>query len=141
MHLALYEAFQWQAPQFAHVGLLQDEENQKLSKRNAAQGIRAMAERLELFPETLTNFVALLGWSHKRGSDIMNLQELIENFDLKFTKGNSVVAYEKLTFLQRAHARRRIEEGGPEFDEIVSRVCVVAERSFYERDRHHEDEQ
>jgi glutamyl/glutaminyl-tRNA synthetase len=32
-----------------------------------------------IFPDTLINFVALLGWSHGRRGDVMDLQELTEN--------------------------------------------------------------
>jgi glutamyl-tRNA synthetase len=78
-HLAIYHAFQWAPPAFAHVGLLTDQNHQKLSKRNMDVDISAYRDKMGVFPETLTNFVALLGWSHQRRSDVMDLQELISN--------------------------------------------------------------
>ena len=75
----MYEAFGWQAPAFAHVGLLQDQDRQKLSKRKFDLTIRTLEEELSILPEALINFVALLGWSHARGSDLFTLQELIDN--------------------------------------------------------------
>lgn len=57
-----------------------------------------------VFPETLNNFVALLGWSHSAKSDIMDMEELIKNASLKYTRGDTVVAMEKLWFLQKRHA-------------------------------------
>ena len=74
----MYEAFGWQPPEFAHVGLLQDNTKQKLSKRNM-DGDFAAYQREGYFPEALLNFVALLGWSHDLGSDILTLQDLIRN--------------------------------------------------------------
>lgn len=80
MHLALYEAFEWRPPHFAHVGLLQNPQGQKLSKRSGLQehGIRSFAE-MGIIPEALSNFVALLGWSHKSTDDMLPMSKLIEN--------------------------------------------------------------
>ena len=77
-HLFMYEAFGWQPPAYAHVGLLQDNTKQKLSKRNM-DGDFVAYRKDGIFPETLLNFVALLGWSHTLGSDILTLQDLIHN--------------------------------------------------------------
>lgn len=76
-HLALYRAFNWQPPVFAHVGLLMDIHGNKLSKRNFDVDLDHYKQR-GVFPETLTNFVALMGWSHSRKSDVMDLSELVE---------------------------------------------------------------
>ena len=77
-HLALYDAFGWQPPHFAHVGLLVDEKGRKISKRNEDTGVKTYRD-VGYLPEALTNFAALLGWSHKSKSDVMDLVELTEN--------------------------------------------------------------
>lgn len=77
-HIAIYEAFGWEPPKFSHVGLLLDESRRKLSKRKASMEIASLRSE-GVFPEALTNFVALLGWSHELQSDVMNMKELIEN--------------------------------------------------------------
>ena len=78
-HLVMYNAFGWQAPSFAHVGLLQDQDRQKLSKRKFDLSIRTFEEQLGIFPEALVNYVALLGWSHSQRSDFFTLKGLIDN--------------------------------------------------------------
>jgi glutamyl-tRNA synthetase len=78
----MYHAFQWTPPAFAHVGLLTDQNHQKLSKRNMDIDISIFRNRMGVFPETLTNYVALLGWSHQKRNDVMDLQELIDNVRL-----------------------------------------------------------
>lgn len=123
-HIAMYNAFDWTPPQFAHVGLLVDEHGNKLSKRNFDTDITAFKE-MEIFPETLTNFAALLGWSHKEKTDIMDLNRLIQNFSLKFTKGNTTVTFGKLQFLQRRHAALRAEKGGKDLAEMVTNVSAL----------------
>jgi glutamyl-tRNA synthetase len=120
-HIAMYSAFGWEPPQFAHVGLLVDEHGNKLSKRNFDTDITAFKE-MEIFPETLTNFAALLGWSHKEKSDVMEMRELINNFSLKFTKGNTTVTFGKLHFLQRKQAALRAQAGGSKLQEMVENV-------------------
>ena len=77
-HLQLYKAFGWQPPAFAHVGLLQDSNRQKMSKRNLTMDLETI-KREGIFPEALMNFAALLGWSHGMGSDVLPRQELIDN--------------------------------------------------------------
>ena len=121
-HIAMYSAFGWTPPAFAHVGLLVDKHGNKLSKRNFDTDITAFKE-MDTFPETLTNFAALLGWSHKEKTDIMDLQTLIRNFTLKFTKGNTNVTFGKLYFLQRKHAAIRAAAGGPKLQEMIANVA------------------
>ena len=77
MHIALYDAFGWAPPEFGHISLLVDEKRQKLSKRAESMDIRSLREQ-GVFPETLNNYAALLGWSHKERSDVMTHQDLID---------------------------------------------------------------
>ena len=123
-HIAMYNAFGWAPPQFAHVGLLVDEQDVKLSKRNFDTDISAFSE-MEIFPETLTNFAALLGWSHQEKSDVMDLAALVRNFSMKFTKGNTTVTFSKLHFLQRKHASLRAATGGQGLQEMVENVMKL----------------
>ena len=128
-HLVMYNAFGWDPPQFAHVGLLQDIERQKLSKRNADLDIRTF-EKDGIFPEALVNYVALHGWSHTLGNDFISLKDLVQNFDLKFTKGNTMVQPAKLLYLQKKYAKKYTEEGGPAFDSMVDRVYTLAKQNM-----------
>ncbi|KAF1927602.1 glutamyl-tRNA synthetase [Didymella exigua CBS 183.55] len=118
-HMALYTAFGWTPPLFAHVGLLVDEAGNKLSKRNFDTDMAAFQD-MHILPETLTNFAALLGWSHREKTDVMTLAQLASSFSLKFTKGNTTVTFGKLHFLQRKHAHQRAQTGGPGLQDMVS---------------------
>ncbi|KAK5109303.1 hypothetical protein LTR62_007177 [Meristemomyces frigidus] len=111
LHYDLYSAFGWQPPEFAHVGLLVDENKAKLSKRNSdlVLDVRSMREQSDILPESLVNFLALLGWSNPLRNDVYDLEGLADAFDLKFTKGNTMVKFEKLWFLQKQHVARRCE--------------------------------
>jgi len=103
LHVLLYRAFGWEAPQFAHLPLLlAPEGNGKLSKRDGDKygfpvfplqwnfidketgepksysGYRESGYR----PEAVVNFLALLGWNPGNDQDIMTLEEMISLFDL-----------------------------------------------------------
>ncbi|RHZ44743.1 glutamate--tRNA ligase MSE1 [Aspergillus thermomutatus] len=129
MHVALYNAFNWTPPRFGHVPLLVDRSGQKLSKRNADIDLSFFKDNQGVFAATLVNFAALLGWSHTQKSDVFSLEELEQLFDLKITRGNTVVAFEKLWFLQKAHAQRFAATGGPVFDEMVAKVSQAVEET------------
>ncbi|KAF2835429.1 glutamyl-tRNA synthetase [Patellaria atrata CBS 101060] len=130
-HQALYNAFGWEPPVYAHVGLLVDGNQQKLSKRDRATDL-AFYKSNGYFPETVVNFLALLGWSHQEKSDFFPLKELVEKFSPKFTKGNATVSFGKLEYLQTKYATKRINESGAGFDEIVEQA-VEAARQRYQR--------
>ena len=121
-HLALYQAFRWDPPAFAHVGLLQNEKGEKLSKRHGAPDIPSFV-RQGAFPEALTNYAALLGWSHRERSDILPMRDLIQKFDLRFTKGNAIVNLQKLSYLQRQYGQRYVEADGEELRTFVGKIC------------------
>ncbi|KAI5840251.1 glutamyl-tRNA synthetase [Morchella snyderi] len=111
-HAFLYRAFGWQPPKWVHVGLLMGKDKQKLSKRNGSVMVSEYRDR-GYSPEALTNFVALLGWSHGGGgkSDVMTMDQLADRFSIEgLTAGNTIVNSEKLPFLQKAHLRKQFEE-------------------------------
>ncbi|KAL5335381.1 hypothetical protein BJX70DRAFT_324691 [Aspergillus crustosus] len=127
LHVALYNAFNWTPPQFGHVPLLVDKSGQKLSKRNADIDLAFFKDKQGVLPASLINFAALLGWSHTNKSDVFSLEDLQNIFNLKITRGNTVVAFEKLWFLQKAHAQRSVSTGGREFDDLITSVSKAAE--------------
>ncbi|OJJ97134.1 hypothetical protein ASPACDRAFT_123938 [Aspergillus aculeatus ATCC 16872] len=131
MHVALYNAFNWTPPHFGHVPLLVDRSGQKLSKRNADIDLSFFKDTQSVFAATLVNFAALLGWSHAQKSDIFSLEELEQLFNLKITRGNTVVAFEKLWFLQKAHAQRFASAPeSAEFQEMVQKLTTAVEATY-----------
>ena len=78
-HVALYAAFGWTPPQFAHVSLLLNERGQKLSKRDCGTSLATIKDEGKIYPEALLNYVALLGWSCQRKNEVMSKDELVEN--------------------------------------------------------------
>jgi glutamyl-tRNA synthetase len=57
-------------------------------------------------PETLVNFLALLGWNPGDQREVMSVEELIEAFDLsRLTKSNSLFDRQKLIAFNTEHIR------------------------------------
>ncbi|RYO83071.1 hypothetical protein DL766_004086 [Monosporascus sp. MC13-8B] len=115
-HVALYEALGWQSPEFAHVGLLVDKNRQKLSKRHGDIDISSWRDR-GILPIALLNYVMLLGWSPGRGTggqqDVMNMEDMISKFHLKFTKGD-ITVNNKDEFIQKSHMRKMMRDLDPD---------------------------
>ncbi|KAK4241879.1 mitochondrial putative glutamate--tRNA ligase [Achaetomium macrosporum] len=109
-HVDLYNAFGWEPPQFAHLGLLVDERRQKLSKRENSANVAWYREQLVL-PSALLNYSVSLGTRYHSigGSDIMSLQEMIDNFSFKISRGNIKAARSKLAYFQARHVERLAE--------------------------------
>ncbi|KAL9599736.1 MAG: hypothetical protein Q9219_003619 [cf. Caloplaca sp. 3 TL-2023] len=128
-HMRITHVVRAAPPEFAHVGLLQDSSHQKFSKRKDDLNIRSFDEQ-GIFPEALLNYVALYGWSHTRNSDVMRLVDLVNSFDLKFTKGNTVVEPHKLMYLQKKYAAMYADENGPQFEALIDNVFRTFEQEF-----------
>jgi glutamyl-tRNA synthetase len=97
LHVLLYRAFGWEAPEFAHLPLIMKPVgNGKLSKRDGdkmgfpvfpldwktAEGVSSGYREKGFFPEAVVNFLALLGWNDGTEQELFSLNELIEKFDL-----------------------------------------------------------
>ena len=97
LHVLLYKAFGWEAPEFAHLPLiLKPIGNGKLSKRDGdkmgfpvfplewktEEGTSMGYRENGFFPEAVVNFLALLGWNDGTEQEIFSLEELVQKFDL-----------------------------------------------------------
>ncbi|WP_026451837.1 glutamate--tRNA ligase [Aequorivita capsosiphonis] len=99
LHILLYRAFGWNAPQFAHLPLiLKPTGNGKLSKRDGdkmgfpvfplewktAEGDLFSGYREDGYlPEAVLNMLAFLGWNPGTEQEIFSLDQLIEAFELE----------------------------------------------------------
>jgi len=106
-HILLYQAFGWQIPQFAHLPLLLNPDRSKLSKR---QGDVAVEDYLAkgYLPETLINYVALLGWHPQDDREIFSLTDLIKNFDInRVQKAGAVFDLNKLNWFNCHYIKQK----------------------------------
>lgn len=100
LHFQLYDAFGWEAPEFAHLPLiLKPTGKGKLSKRDgdklgfpvfplewkdpkSGEVSRGYKED-GYFPEAMVNFLAFLGWNPGTEQELFSLEELTKAFELE----------------------------------------------------------
>jgi glutamyl-tRNA synthetase len=100
LHYQLYDAFEWEKPQFAHLPLiLKPTGKGKLSKRDGdklgfpvfplmwrdpeTEDISRGYREDGYFPEAMINFLAFLGWNPGTEQEIFSLDELVNAFELE----------------------------------------------------------
>ncbi len=128
LHVLLYEAFNWEAPEFAHLSLiLKPEGKGKLSKRDGDKfgfpvfpldfkdpqtGTISKGYREEgYFPEAFINFLALLGWSPSDDKEILSLEEMVQEFDLhKVHKAGARFSKEKAEWFNHQYLQMKSNE-------------------------------
>ncbi len=99
LHVLLYEYFEWDAPQFAHLPLLlKPDGNGKLSKRDGdrlgfpvfpLQWIDPKSKEISsgyresgYLPDAFINMLAMLGWNPGTEKEVFTMQELIDAFSI-----------------------------------------------------------
>ncbi len=105
-HLALYAAFGWDAPSFAHVPAVLGPDHQKLSKRRGARNVLEYGE-LGYLPSAIVNAIALLGWSSGDEQEVFTPEELCERFTLdRVNSAAAIFDPKRLDDLNGIHIRR-----------------------------------
>jgi glutamyl-tRNA synthetase len=82
IHVRLYDAFGWEAPQFAHMPLILAPGGGKLSKRHGSTAMEEFRAQGYL-PEALMNYLALLGWSLDGTTEMFSRDDLLQTFTLE----------------------------------------------------------
>ncbi|MBM6616114.1 glutamate--tRNA ligase [Bacillus suaedaesalsae] len=106
--IMIYEAFDWNIPTFGHMTLIVNEQRKKLSKRDESiiQFIEQY-EELGYLPETLFNFIGLLGWSPVGEEEIFNKEQFIEMFDpARLSKSPAVFDTQKLAWMNNQYIKK-----------------------------------
>jgi glutamyl-tRNA synthetase/nondiscriminating glutamyl-tRNA synthetase len=104
--VAIYQAFGWQVPMFAHLSTILGGDRERLSKRHGATSIATFRE-MGYLPEALINYLALLGWGAEDGkSETFSMQELIHQFTLeRVTPSPAIFDFDKLNWLNRHYIK------------------------------------
>jgi len=128
LHVLLYRAFGWTAPEFAHLPLiLKPTGKGKLSKRdgdklgfpvfplaykNEETGELSRGYREDgYFADAFINMLAFLGWNPGTEQEIFSLEELIRAFDIKKVgKSGAKFDVEKTKWFQHQYLIRKSDE-------------------------------
>ncbi len=104
-HVLIYQAFGWELPTFAHLPVIRNKDHSKMSKRKNDVSILSHRDKGYL-PETINNFLALMGWSHPEKKEIFSLDDFLKLFTLeRITLTAPVYDIEKLNWLNGIYIR------------------------------------
>lgn len=162
LHWQLYEAFGWEAPEFAHLPLiLKPSGPGKLSKRDGEVGgfpvfplswEQSTGYREAGYaPEAVINFLALLGWNPGDEQEVFDLAELVDKFDLaRVQKSGARFDPDKTKWFNQQHLQKMsasdllpalkkgMEQAGVEnrwSDQALTQVAgMVQERAVFAQD-------
>jgi len=98
--VAIFQAFGWPVPEFAHLSTILGADRERLSKRHGATSIATFRE-MGYLPEALVNYLALLGWGAEDGkTETFTLKELTRAFTLeRVTPSPAIFDFDKLNWL------------------------------------------
>jgi len=128
LHVMMYRAFGWDAPEFAHLPLiLKPDGNGKLSKRDGDRlgfpvfplewkdpetgAISSGYRENGYFPEAFINMLLLLGWAPGNNQELFSLDEMAEAFSLeRIGKSGSKFDPEKARWFNQQYLRMKPNE-------------------------------
>jgi len=104
--VAIYQAFGWKTPEFAHLSTILGSDRERLSKRHGATSVATFRE-MGILPEALVNYLALLGWGAEGGTrETFTQDELTREFKLeRVTASPAVFGWAKLHWLNRHYIK------------------------------------
>lgn len=149
LHVMLYKAFGWEAPQFAHLPLLlKPDGNGKLSKRDGDRlgfpvfplqwhdpksGETSSGYRESGYlPEAVINMLALLGWNPGNDQEMMTMEELIRFFSIdKISKAGAKFSLDKAKWFNHEYIQlKKAEDLYPHFEKILNEHGVSADKQY-----------
>ena len=152
LHIALYEAFGWYAPKFAHLPLiLKPVGKGKLSKRDGDKlgfPVFPLAYKNEetgdvsrgykedgYFAETVVNFLALLGWNPGTEQELFSIEELSAVFDLgRVNKSGARFDPDKTKWFNQQYMMKKDNAELAEFfAEILTEKGISSEKKYTEK--------
>jgi len=103
--ILLYEALGFDVPRFAHLSLVLGPDHSPLSKRHGATSVSEFRAR-GFLPESLVNYLALIGWSPGGNDELLPIDELVRRFSLSgVVPSAGVFDEEKLAWVNRHYLK------------------------------------
>jgi glutamyl-tRNA synthetase len=149
LHIALYQAFGWNIPQFAHLPLiLKPVGKGKLSKRdgdrlgfpvfpleyqNDVTGEVSRGYREDgYFPEAFVNMLAFLGWNPGTEQELFTLDELCNTFSLdRVSRGGAKFSPEKAKWYNQQYMMLKSDADLAELFQIKLREMGIDKETDY----------
>ncbi len=108
--ILIYEALDWNVPEFAHLPMILGKDKKLLSKRHGATGVQTYRDE-GYQSDALLNYLSLLGWNPGTEEEVMSLDQIIDKFDLtKVHKKSAVFDEKKLNWISGQHMMNQRNE-------------------------------
>lgn len=126
LQLMLYQAFDFTPPSFAHHSLIFGKDHAKLSKRHGAVSVCEFRKR-GFLPESLRNYLGILGVSYPGAKEVMTLEEMITHFTFKkLSRSGAIFDEDKLCWLNALYIRNS------DTDNLMKRIIPFIDQAGYE---------
>jgi nondiscriminating glutamyl-tRNA synthetase len=103
--ILIYEALGFAQPKFAHLSLVLGPDHAPLSKRHGATSVAEFREK-GFLPESLVNYLALLGWSPGDGQELVDIREMARRFEVQDVSHSAAVFdTPKLAWMNRHYTK------------------------------------
>ena len=127
----IYKHLNWEIPKYSHIPLIHGSDGKKLSKRHGSVDISDF-KNLGYLPQSIINNLILLGWSPKNKNEIIEINEIIKEFDLKkISKSASIFDYDKLNHFNNYFIKQ--DKNYIFYDNFISKNEPLKE--FYIKDK------
>jgi glutamyl-tRNA synthetase len=123
-HLLMYQALGFVPPRFIHHPVIVGRDRAKLSKRHGAVALLDYRD-MGYLPETMFNFLTLIGWSLDDKTEIMTRQQMVDSFSVeRMGKTGAFFNIEKLDWMNGVYVR------GLTIDDFTSRALPFLEKAL-----------
>ena len=152
LHIALYEAFGWNAPEFAHLPLiLKPVGKGKLSKRDGDKlgfPVFPLAYKNEetneisrgykedgYFADAFINMLALLGWNPGTEQELFSLEELSKAFTIeRVSKSGAKFSPDKTKWFNQQYMMQKSDvELAELYAELLQEKGITSEKNYIEK--------
>ncbi len=101
-------------PEYAHHALVLGPDRSKLSKRHGITSVQ-MYRKEGYLPNALLNYTSMLGWAAESGEEILSINDIVNQFELKNLSGSAAIFdFQKLRWMNgnyiRSHSLDKITE-------------------------------
>lgn len=104
-HLLIYKALGFEPPNYVHHPVIVGADRAKLSKRHGAVALLDFKD-MGYLPETMFNFLTLIGWSLDDKTEIMTREQIVENFSIeRMGKTGAFFNMDKLDWINGVYIR------------------------------------
>jgi glutamyl-tRNA synthetase len=104
-HIEIFRALGATPPHYAHIPLILNRDGSKMSKRDEGARLEYYIQRGYL-PAAVRNYLCLLGWSPKDNREKIDIDDIIQIFDLKnIGRSSATFDPDKLHWLNGEYAR------------------------------------